>query len=141
MKLKARKPIPHTFVLEALEPLGVTTRSMFGCLAVYQGDRILIALRDKPDPEHLQDNGVWLATSAEYHASLKRELPSMREVRLLAGGAPTNWQNLPSESGNFEEEALHACELLLKGDPRIGKVPKRRDSKAKPSKLKRRKKS
>jgi hypothetical protein len=130
MKIKARKPIPHAFVLEALEPLDVTTRPMFGCLAVYSGEQILVALRDKPDPEHLQDNGVWLATSAEHHASLKRELPSMREVRLLAGGAPTNWQNLPSESASFEEEALRACELMLKGDPRIGKTPKRRVRKA-----------
>ena len=131
LSFKARKPVPHEFVLEALHSLETRTRSMFGCLAVYCGEKILICLRDKPEQDHLDDNGVWLATSKEHHDSLKRDLPSMRDVQLLAGGAPTSWQNLPSESDRFEEDALRACELLLRGDPRIGKVPERR-KKAKP---------
>jgi hypothetical protein len=121
---KIRKPPPHAFVLDALERLAPQTRPMFGCLAVYVGDQIVMALRDKETL--LDDNGVWLATSREHHESLRRELPSMREVRLLAGGGPTGWQNLPAESDRFEEDALRACELVLRHDPRIGKVPERK---------------
>jgi hypothetical protein len=30
---------------------------------------------------------------------------------------------LPVTGPEFEEEALHACEMILVGDPRIGKIP------------------
>ena len=53
---KPRKVIPHAFVLEALAPLAPETRLMFGCLAVYVGDQIVLALRDKGD--HTADNSV-----------------------------------------------------------------------------------
>ena len=93
---------------------------MFGCLAVYVGDRIVLILRDKPNQK--ADNGVWLATTKEHHESLRREFPSMRSVQVL-GKEITGWQVLPAEAADFEEAALHACELVIARDPRIGKVP------------------
>jgi hypothetical protein len=33
---------------------------------------------------------------------------------------------LPTDADDFEEAALRACELVLAGDPRIGKVPGQR---------------
>ena len=119
-----RKPIPHEFVLEALTAVSPRTNPMFGCLAVYVGERIVLVLRDKPD----SDNGVWLATSVEHHASLRREFPSMRSIRVF-GDAESNWQVLPVDAPDFEEAALHACELIVARDPRIGKVPKKRKGK------------
>src|SRR5271156_4989260 len=53
---KRRKALPYAFVLEALAPLAIETRSMFGCLAVYVGDRIVLLLRDRPN--EIADNGV-----------------------------------------------------------------------------------
>jgi len=35
----------------------------------------------------------------------------------------TSWQVLPADAQDFEEAALRACELVLVGDSRIGKVP------------------
>ena len=75
--------------------------------------------------ERENDNGVWLATSREHHSSLKKDFPSMRTIRLL-GGSESEWQNLPLDSDDFEESVMKACRLILKGDPRIGKIPKRR---------------
>ncbi len=98
---------------------------MFGCLAVYVADKIVIFLRDKP--EKPADNGVWLATAQEHHESLRREFPNMRSIQLL-GKKITGWQVLPADAPDFEEAALRACELILASDPRIGKVPKRRAS-------------
>ena len=69
---------------------------------------------------------VWVATTLEHHRALKRELPSLRSITVLAGGAVTNWQVLPVESDDFEESVLKACELVKRGDPRIGKVPGKR---------------
>jgi len=117
---KTRKPMPHAFVLDALEPAAPETKPMFGLLAVYVKDRIVLILRDRK--EHPADNGVWLATTEEYHASLKREFPSMRSLGEFEGGV-TGWQVLPADADDFEEAALHACELVVAGDPRIGKVP------------------
>ncbi len=131
--VKQRKPVPHEFVLDAIAPLSPTTRSMFGCLAVYVRDKvpdkvqdkIVLILRDKPD--QTADNGVWLATTEEHHQSLRREFPNMRSIQVLMKQAlrkkVTGWQVLPADAQDFEEAALRACELVLAGDPRIGKVP------------------
>lgn len=121
MKPAVRKPIPHEFVLDAISSLSPRTNPMFGCLAVYVGSRIVMALRDKPTAT--ADNGVWLATSVEHHESLRVELPSMRSIAVLGKGV-TGWQLLPMDAPDFEESALHACDLVIRRDPRIGKVPK-----------------
>jgi hypothetical protein len=120
---KRRKPIPHEFVLDALAPLSPEKRPMFGCVAVYVADKIIFALRDKPESQ--SDNGVWLATTVEHHESLRREFPSMRSIRVL-GKKVTGWQVLPAEAPDFEVAAMRACELVLAGDTRIGKVPESR---------------
>ena len=130
--VKARKAIPHEFVLDALAALSPRTHPMFGCLAVYVGEKIVLILRDKPQAP--ADNGVWLATTQEHHASLRRDFPKMRSIGVL-GKKVTGWQVLPASAPDFEEAALRACELVAAGDPRIGKVPgarkkPRRSSKA-----------
>ena len=127
--LKTRQPIPHAFVLDALEPVAPETKRMFGLLAVYVQDRIVLILRDRTD--NPEDNGVWVATTEDHHASLKREFPSMRSLGEFEGGV-TGWQVLPADGDDFETAALRACGLILAGDPRIGKVPGvRRPSKSK----------
>lgn len=118
--VKQRKPIPHEFVLDAIAPLSPTTRPMFGCLAIYVNDKIVLILRDKPN--QTADNGVWLATTEEHHQSLRQEFPNMRSIKVL-GKKVTGWQVLPADAEDFEEAAQRACELVLAGDPRIGKVP------------------
>lgn len=120
---KPRKPIPHEFVLDAIASLSPETRPMFGCLAIYVKDKIALILRDKPASK--TDNGVWLATTKEHHASLRKDFPNMRSIRVL-GKKVTGWQVLPADAPDFEDSALRACELVAAGDPRIGKVPKPR---------------
>lgn len=116
-----RKAIPHEFVLDALSELDPWTRHMFSCLAVYVEEKIVLALRDRPTA--VDDNGIWIATTVEHHKSLKQELPNMRSIGVL-GKEITGWQILPADAPDFEESALHVCELILEGDPRIGKIPK-----------------
>ncbi len=124
---KQRKPIPHAFVLDAISTLSPYTRPMFGCLAVYVRDKIVLILRDKP--KSTADNGVWLATTQEHHQSLRREFPNMRSIQVL-GKRVTGWQVLPVDAPDFESAALRACELVLAGDPRIGKIPGARTSRS-----------
>jgi hypothetical protein len=120
---KRHKAAPHEFVLDAIASLSPTTRLMFGCLAVYVDDKIVLILRDRTD--FPADNGVWLATTPDHHESLRREFPRMRSIQLF-GKKVTAWQVLPVEAPDFEEAALRACDLILARDPRIGKVPKPR---------------
>ena len=118
--IKPRKAITHEFVLEALACLAPRTNPMFGCLAVYVKEKIVLILRDKPSSP--VDNGVWLATTEEHHQSLRHDFPRMRSIKLL-GKKVSGWQVLPVDAPDFEEAARLACELILAGDPRIGKVP------------------
>jgi hypothetical protein len=122
---KPRSSVPHEFVLDSLAPVSRWTRPMFGCTAIYVGGKIVLILRQKPSFE--RDNGVWLATTQEHHSSLRQEFPNMRSIELL-GEAVSNWQILPVEAPDFEESAMRACELVVAGDPRIGKIPKKRRS-------------
>jgi hypothetical protein len=124
-EVKKRKAVPHEFVLDAISSLSPSTRPMFGCLAVYVEDKIVLILRDKA--KYPVDNGVWLATTHEHHESLRREFPNMRSIHLL-GKHVTGWQVLPSDAPDFEETALRACELVLARDPRIGKMPGKKSS-------------
>ncbi len=126
---KQRKAPPFEFVLDALAELEPRTNRMFGCLAVYVGEKIVLVLRDKREPS--ADNGVWLATTQEHHESLRREFPTMRSIAVF-GKDVTGWQVLPADAADFEEAALHACELVMARDPRIGKVPKSRRAKSRP---------
>ena len=119
--MKKKPRIPFSFVLENLHPKEPVVKPMFGCFAVYVDRKLVLVLRKKESAR--ADNGVWIGTSREHHASLLKEFPSMRSLRLL-GSVPTNWQNIPESSDDFESEVLRACELIVKGDPRIGKIPK-----------------
>ena len=120
-----RKPVPHEFVLDALDRVSAWTRPLFGCLAVYVGERILLVLRDKPT--YPSDNGVWFATTLEHHESLRRDFPNMRSIELL-GEKATGWQVLPADAPDFEQASLRACEFIVAGDSRIGRVPGARSS-------------
>jgi hypothetical protein len=121
--VRKRKPIPYQFVLDAIASLSPRTRSMFGCLAVYIGSKIVFFLRDKPGAS--PDNGVWLATTEQHHESLRREFPNMRSIELL-GKKVTHWQVLPADAADFEQAAFRAADLVIARDPRIGKIPNSR---------------
>ena len=115
-----RKAVPHRFVLDALANLNPTTRAMFGALAVYVEERIVFILRDRSADPHA--NGVWLAVPVEFQESFLAHFPNTEPVHIM-GKDITGWRLLAVNSEDFEESALHACELVAKGDLRIGKVP------------------
>ncbi len=132
---KQRKRVPYEFVLEALASLSPRTNPMFGCLAVYVDEKIVLVLREKAGPS--PDNGVWLATTVDHHESLRSDFPNMRSIEVL-GKDVTGWQVLPADAPDFEEAALRACEFVVARDPRIGKAPKpRRTPSLKPKRNKR----
>jgi hypothetical protein len=93
---------------------------------VYSGKRLVLILRHRET--HPEANGVWIATKREHHESLRKIFPSMRSIDFLGKG-PTNWQVLSETSPDFESSVITACELVVKGDPRIGTIPKTKGKK------------
>ena len=119
-----KKGPAYAFVLDELDALDPHTKPMFGCTAVYVGERIVLILRERES--RADDNGVWVAIPQEHQAALRKQLPSLRAVGVLAEQGSTGWQNLPADGADFEEEVLRACALIRAGEPRIGRVPKRK---------------
>jgi hypothetical protein len=99
---------------------------MFSGFAVYVADRLVCMLRDHDKSP--RDNGVWLVlsdTTDPGDPKLRLDFPSIRSIELL-GNKIRHWLLLPSDSPTFETEALHACDLLLRRDPRLGRIPESR---------------
>ena len=133
-EMKTEKRIPFDFVLERLHRLRPVARPMFGCYGVYVGEKIVLVTRDKPGGT---DNGVWVATRREHHASLLLEFPSMRSISVL-GKEDTQWRLIPSDSNSFEEEVAGVCDRILQNDVRIGSVPGKKKKAAKPKPIRKR---
>lgn len=123
------KNIPFFFVLDKLMSLEPYVKPFFGCYGVYIGNKIVFILRDKRS--HPEVNGVWIATDHQHHKSLKKELPLLCSVSVLNDGkGETGWQMLQAEEDDFEPLVIKACELVLHGDNRIGRIPKPKKKKA-----------
>jgi len=123
--MKKQKSIPFSFVLENLHRLDPLIKPMFGCHSVYIGNKVVLTLREKDDI----DSGVWIATLPEFHSSLKKEFPNMRSITVFGTGT-SSWQVLPKDADDFEASVNHLCDLVIKGDPRIGKIPKPKKKKS-----------
>jgi hypothetical protein len=123
---KSKSKPPHPFVLEALASLNPEVRRMFSGFAVYVGNRLVLMLRDHAKSP--QDNGLWVVLSEGVDpadASLRQEFPSIRPIQML-GNKIGHWLLIPSDSADFEIAALHACDLILRHDPRLGRIPQSR---------------
>lgn len=122
---KTKKSIPFSFAIENLFSREPVVKQMFGCHSIYIDGKIVMCLRDKDDG----DSGVWIGTSKEHHASLKKEFPNMHSIRIWGPGE-SGWQVLDKDAPDFEESVNRLCALILKDDPRIGKIPKPRKKKS-----------
>jgi hypothetical protein len=121
----ASKP-PYPFILDALAPLDPEVRRMFSGFAIYSGNLLILMLRDHATS--VRDNGLWLVlseTTIPHEPTLRCDFASLRRIELL-GDKIHHWLLIPSDSPTFETESLHACDLLLRRDPRLGRIPKSR---------------
>jgi hypothetical protein len=117
--VSATRQSPFRFVLEEILPIRPTLRQMFGFTYVYLGEKLLLSLRDSVKQPRF--NGVWLYTQAEHIQSLRAQFPLLPR-RCFWKSGKNGWVILPSEIEDFEEYAFRACELILRGDQRVGRV-------------------
>ena len=111
--------MPFPFVLDELESLRPTIKKVFGFTHVYLGEKLLFSLRDAAT--HRGSNGMWLYTTTDHADSLAAEFPELPRRQIWRSGKKA-WVILASRLGDFEENAFRACELILKGDQRIGRL-------------------
>jgi hypothetical protein len=126
---RAKKKAPFGFVLEELDALSPMLKPMFGGFVVYVGEKMILFLYDQEKWPNF--NGVSLATTPEHYRSLAQEFSSMRDAEPQKIGKHP-WLLLPAGAVDFEEQVLRACEMLLNGDERIGRLPE--EKKLKPAK-------
>ena len=88
--LKQRKPVPHQFVLDTIDPLSPYTRPMFGCPAIYAKDKIVLILRDKPRAPETTECGVLQPKSME---ACGANFPTCDQFR-SRGSQKNGWQVL-----------------------------------------------
>ena len=117
-----RKRIPFMFVIDELESLRPTVRTVFGFTHVYLEDLLLFSLRDNTTQPGA--NGMWLYTTTEHADSLAREFSDLPRRQIWRSGKKA-CIILASRLPEFEEHAFKACELILGRDQRIGRLSRR----------------
>ena len=118
---RAKKQTPFQFVLDELAAVRPTVRRAFGLTYVYLGERLLLSLRRSDDRPRF--NGVWLYTEAAHVESLRGEFASLpRRCFWKSKKSGAGWVIIAAELEDFEECAFKACEMILRGDRRIGRV-------------------
>jgi hypothetical protein len=116
-----KKRDPFRFVLEELSPIRPTIKHWFGFTSLYLDEKLLCSLRDSP--KQRGSNGIWLYTTAEHVDSLAKEFPDLPKRQLWRSRSGNKaWVVLASRLEGFEEYAFKACELILRGDQRIGRL-------------------
>jgi hypothetical protein len=119
------KQTPFQFILDELTPIRPNITRAFGFTYVYLDDLLLCCLRASEKAP--STNGMWIFTTTEFVDSLGSEFQDLPR-RYLWRSKANAWVVLPSRLEHFEEHAFKACELILNGDRRIGRVSKREQS-------------
>ncbi|MGH9931993.1 MAG: hypothetical protein ACREA9_22565 [Pyrinomonadaceae bacterium] len=119
--LSAKRRDPFPFVLEELSSIRPTIKRWFGFTSVYLDEKLLCSLRDSAKQPNA--NGMWLYTTTEHVESLGKEFPELPKRQLWRSRSGNKaWVVLASRLEGFEEYAFKACELILRGDRRIGRI-------------------
>jgi hypothetical protein len=111
--------LPFAFVLEELSPIRPVVKRVFGFTYVYLEDKLLFSLRSSRNRS--STNGMWLFTTVEHIESLAREFPQLSRRYVWRSGKNA-WVILASRLEDFEEYVFKACQLILRADPRIGRI-------------------
>ena len=111
--------LPFAFVIDELESIRPTIKRAFGFTYLYLDEKLLCGLRNSP--KQPGTNGIWLFTTTDHVDSLAQEFPQLPRRYLWRSGKNA-WVVLASRLEYFEEYAFKACELILNGDNRIGRL-------------------
>ena len=120
--MKYADKIPYAFVLDHLTRVEFEVKPMFGCYAIYAGEKLCLFMvqRDKPiiPGGRTEQNGIYVATTKQHIEALKKDFQAA-EFDMLKGDKA--WMFFSEGSRDFERYAVRACELISAIDMRIGR--------------------
>jgi hypothetical protein len=113
-------PPPYDFIFDYL-PVNIIVKHLFGMYYIYFNKKNVLILRKLS--KNINLNGIWIATETVHHTSLKADVPGIANFVLDTGKIHDSaWQLLKEGDDSFETASIKICELISRGDPRIGKV-------------------
>ncbi|MDB5156613.1 MAG: hypothetical protein JWR50_1320 [Mucilaginibacter sp.] len=116
------KPVPYDFVIDYL-PRHIVVKAQFGMHYIYLNQKLMLMLRKTDKGDGL--NGIFVITLKTHHQSLAEEIPGLTGFVLDTGENYESHQRfLAEEDPDFETSAIKLCELISRGDSRIGKATK-----------------
>lgn len=120
-KLKKRFSLEWAFEPFENDPV-FYSRRMFGGLAAYLGEKIVLVLFEREDDTDW--NGILFPTTRESHEAIIREFDSLVPHSILP-----KWLYLPMSAADFESTTERIARLIARGDPRFGVVAEKKKTK------------
>ena len=114
------KKYQHEWILDAFaEHPSFFTKSMFGGLAVYVFERLMLLLVEPTKSGRWKWHGVSICTDREQHAAIRAEFPA-----LMPHGVLQKWLYIASTHEDFESTMEAVAKRIASNDSRFGIVPK-----------------
>jgi len=70
-------------------------------------------------------NGIFVATVKKHHQTLMQDVPALKNFNLDTGEQyESHWKFLDENDNAFENSVIRVCELITRGDHRLGRATK-----------------
>ena len=116
------KTFDNEWILEAFAGRSTFfTRRMFGGLAAYLHERLMLVLVEPTKTGRWKWHGVLVGTDHEHHPSLQADFPALAPHDFLR-----KWLYIDSADADFESTMEAVARCMAANDPRFGVVPRPR---------------
>jgi hypothetical protein len=95
------------------------TKKMFGGLAAYLHERLMLVLAEPTRTGRWKWHGVLVCTDHEHHASIRSDFPAMKPHDLLR-----KWPYIDSTHKDFESTMEAVAKHMARNDLRFGITPR-----------------
>lgn len=114
------KTFEHEWILEAFaDDRSFFTKRMFGGLAAYLHERLMLLLVEPTKSGRWKWHGVLVCTDREHHASIRDQFPALAPHGILR-----KWLFIDSTHQDFESTMEAVANRVASNDPRFGVVPR-----------------
>ena len=96
------------------------TKTMFGGLAVYLFERLMLVLVEPTKSGRWTWHGVLVCTGFQHHASIQAEFPAVQPHQVLR-----KWLFVDSTHEDFESTMEAVAKRIAGNDPRFGIAPRK----------------
>ena len=116
------KTFDNEWILEAFAGRSnFFTKRMFGGLAAYVHERLMLVLVEPTKTGRWKWHGVLVGTAHEHHASIRADFPA-----LAPHGVLRKWLYIDSADRQFESTMEAVAQRMARNDRRFGVVPRAR---------------